>query len=79
MVKRLAKKEHSAAIAQLASRISAGLRFGSSAREDPFTKVRAPISDMISELEADAGSEAAEKTYCEEQMAKTEAKQKRRS
>ncbi len=70
LVKCLAKKEHSAAIAQLASRISAGLRFGGSAREDPFTKVRTLISDMISELEAEAGSEAAGRTYCEEQMAK---------
>merc|ERR1719253_1285411 len=51
-VKRLAKKYHSAAFAQLASRISSVLRFGSSSG-DPFGKVKA---------------------YCDEQMAKTEAK-----
>ena len=58
LVKRLAKKEHSVALAQLACRISAVMRFGSSAGEDPFAKVRALISDMISKLEAEAGSES---------------------
>ena len=38
MVKRLAKKEHSAALAQLASRISAIMKFGAGAGEDPFRK-----------------------------------------
>lgn len=74
LVKRLAKKEHSAALAQLASRISAVMRYGSSAGEDPFAKIRSLISDMITKLEAEAGSEATEKSYCDEQMAKTEAK-----
>ena len=46
LVKRLAKKEHSAVLAQSASRSSAVMRFGSSAGEDPFAKVRALISDM---------------------------------
>ncbi len=51
------------------------MRFGSSAGEDPFAKVRALISDMTTKLEAEAVSEAAtEKTYCDEQMAKTVAK-----
>ena len=72
LVKLLAKKEHSAVLAQLASRISAVMRFGSSAGEDPFAKVRALIPDMITQREAEAGSEATEKTYCDEQMAKTE-------
>merc|ERR1740121_3294257 len=65
---------HSAALAQLASRISAVLRFGASAGEDPFAKVKALISDMISKLEAQAGAEASEKAYCDEQIAKTESK-----
>jgi len=74
MVKRLAKEHHSAALAQLASRISAVLRFGASAGEDPFAKVKGLITDMIAKLEAEAGSEATEKAYCDEQMQKTEAK-----
>merc|ERR1719416_340806 len=72
-VKRLAKKHHSAALAQLASRIATVLRFGSSAG-DPFGKVKGLIQDMIAKLEKEAGAEATEKAYCDEQMAKTEAK-----
>jgi len=72
-VKRLAKQHHSAALAQLASRISTVLRFGSSAG-DPFAKVKGLIQDMIAKLEKEAGDEATEKAYCDEQIAKTEAK-----
>jgi len=71
VVKRLAKQQHSAALAQLASRISTVLRFGGS---DPFGKVKGLISSMIAKLEKEAGAEAAEKAFCDEQMAKTEAK-----
>merc|ERR1719389_167489 len=74
LVKKLAKEHHSAALAQLASRIGAVIRFGASAGEDPFTKVKGLIVDMISKLEAEAKSEATEKAYCDEELAKTEAK-----
>merc|ERR1719323_2601459 len=72
-VKRLAKKQHSAALAQLASRIMTVLRFGSSSG-DPFAKVKGLIQDMIAKLETEASNEATEKAYCDEQLAKTEAK-----
>jgi len=74
LVKSLAREHHSAALAQLASRISAVLRFGSASGEDPFAKVKVLISDMIAKLQAEAGSEATEKAYCDEQLAKTEEK-----
>lgn len=73
-VKTLAKLHHSAALAQLASQVAAILHYGTSAGEDPFGKVRGLISEMISKLENEAQSEASEKSYCDEQMAKTEAK-----
>merc|ERR1740138_1926441 len=69
-VKKLAQKHHSAALAQLASRIAAIARFGS----DPFTKVKGLIQDMIIKLESEAQAAATEKAWCDEQMAKTETK-----
>merc|ERR1712190_110688 len=74
MVKKLAQKQHSAALAQLASRISAVMRLGSSGGDDPFAKVKGLISEMISKLEAEADAEATEKVWCDEQIAKTEEK-----
>merc|ERR550532_2269863 len=74
MVRRLAKKQHSSALAQLASRIAAVARYGSSNGEDPFAKIKGLIQDMITKLEREAGSEATEKAYCDEQIAKTEFK-----
>merc|ERR1719413_286076 len=74
LVRRLAKKEHSSALNQLASRISAVARYSGSNREDVFAKVKGLIQAMIAKLEQEAGSEATEKAYCDEQIAKTEAK-----
>merc|ERR1719181_2742877 len=75
MVKKLAQEHHSAALAQLASRISAVLRFGGGAgMADPFTKVKGLIQDMIMKLESEAQASATEKAWCDEQMAKTEEK-----
>merc|ERR1712203_1201588 len=74
IVRRLAKKEHSSALNQLASRIAAVARYGVSNHADVFAKVKGLIQDMIAKLEKEAGAEATEKTYCDEQIAKTEAK-----
>jgi hypothetical protein len=74
MVKKLARDYHSAVLAQLASRMAAVIRYGASAGEDPFAKVKGMISDLIAKLESEAGSEATEKAYCDEQLSKTEAK-----
>jgi hypothetical protein len=74
MVKQLAKKHHSAALAQLASQIAAVAKFGAAAGEDPFAKIKGLIADLIARLEKEAGDEATEKAYCDEQLAKTEAK-----
>jgi len=76
VVKKLARDQHSAALAQLASRIAVVVRFGSKSKhgEDPFAKIKGLISDMIVKLEQEAEAEATEKAYCDEEMAKTEAK-----
>merc|ERR1712012_1333237 len=74
MVRSLAKKEHSSALNQLASRIAAVARYGSVNHADVFAKVKGLIQDMIAKLEKQAGAEATEKAYCDEQIAKTEAK-----
>jgi len=74
LVKKLARDQHSAALNQLASRISAVVKYGGRGGADPFAKIKGLISDMIGKLEAEAEAEATEKAYCDEQMAKTEAK-----
>merc|ERR1719205_588208 len=74
LVKQLARKQHSTALAQLASRMTAAIRFGSRGGDDPFAKVKGLIENMIAKLEKEAEEEATEKAYCDEEMAKTEAK-----
>jgi chromosome segregation ATPase len=74
LVKKLAKKHHSAALAQLASRISAVVKYGSKSGDDVFAKVKGLINDLIAKLEKEAEADATEKAYCDEQMSKTEAK-----
>merc|ERR1711972_252121 len=72
-VSRLAKHHHSAALAQLASRIGVVMQYGGGSK-GVSDKVKGLINDMIAKLEKEAEDEAAEKAYCDEEMAKTEAK-----
>jgi chromosome segregation ATPase len=74
LVKRLAREHHSAALAQLASRLAAVIRYGAAGGDDVFAKVKGLITEMIAKLEAEAQSETTEKAYCDEELAKTEAK-----
>jgi chromosome segregation ATPase len=73
-VQQLAKKQHSAALNQLASRIQAVIKYGNGSGADVFGKIKGLISDMITKLEGEAESDATEKAYCDEEMAKTESK-----
>merc|ERR1719240_902949 len=74
LIKRLAQKQHSAALAQLASRITAVMRYGATSDDDVFAKVKGLINDLIDRLVKEAQAEASEKAYCDSEMAKTEAK-----
>merc|ERR1719208_497860 len=54
--------------------MTAAIRFGTSGGDDPFAKVKGLIENMIAKLESEAKADATEKAYCDEEMAKTEAK-----
>jgi hypothetical protein len=73
-VRKIAKEQNSGSLAQLASRIMALSRSGAFLNSDPFVKIRGMITEMISKLEEQMGSEAQEKAYCDEEMSKTQAK-----
>ena len=70
VVIRLAKEEHSAALAQLVSRTSAIMKFGAGAGVDPFVKVKGLITNLTNMLQAEASSEASHKSYCDEETSK---------
>jgi len=61
----LSKKFHSFALVELASR----------ARSDPFGKVRGLIEDMIAKLTKEAAEEADQKSFCDEEIGESKAKQ----
>merc|ERR1719313_2062071 len=74
LVRDLAQKQKSAALAQLAARMDAAMQSGSSAG-DPFAKVKGLIQSMIEKLLKEAEEDATEKAFCDKEMAETEAKQ----
>jgi len=74
MLKKLAHEQHSAALAQLASRIAVVAKYGGRDGGDPFQKIKGLIGDMIHKLEREAESDATEKSFCDKEAAKTEAK-----
>jgi len=73
-VKGLARRSHSAALAQLASKMSVVMQYGGANQNDVFAKIQGLVNDMIAKLEKEAEEDAAEKAYCDEEMAKTGAK-----
>jgi len=74
LLQRLAQEQHSNALTQLASRVSAVMKLGATGGDDVFAKVKGLIQDMLDKLVKEAAEEATEKAYCDEQMSKTEAK-----
>ena len=75
VVRQLAEQEHSAALAQRGSRVSAIMKFGADADNDPFVKVKDLITDF-SRSQADASPETSQKSHCAEEASKaTETKE----
>lgn len=74
MVEKLARNQHSSALAQLASRIAVVAKYGRQHGANPYEKIKALISGMIEKIQKQMNTEATEKSYCNEQIAKTEAK-----
>jgi len=70
-VRNLAQKNHSPALAQLASRMAAAMRFGATVGDDPFAKVKGLIRDMIEQLLEDAHADATHKAYCDKELGET--------
>jgi len=70
-VRELAQKHHSAALAQLATKMAETMR---SKSQDPFSKVKGLIRSMIEKLLSEAGADATEKAFCDKEMAETEEK-----
>merc|ERR1719443_2705069 len=73
-VRRLAKKEHSNILAQLASHMASAVRYSTAAGANPFDKIKGLIMDMIEKLEQEAEEDAAKKGYCDKEMSETSAK-----
>jgi len=73
-VRRLAQKQNSAMLAQLASRMASTVRFGGSSSDDVFAKVKGLINDMLVKLEDEAKEDANKKAFCDKETKETTAK-----
>mmetsp|Transcript_97322 Transcript_97322/g.177945 ORF Transcript_97322/g.177945 Transcript_97322/m.177945 type:complete len:684 (+) Transcript_97322:59-2110(+) len=74
-VRDLGRKQHSASLEQLSSRMASVIRLGEATGADPFAKVKGLISDMIAKLEDAASADATKDAWCDESIAAATAKQ----
>merc|ERR1719356_116056 len=73
-VRELGRKYNSPALAQLAKRMASAVRFSAANGDDPFTKVKGLIADMLAKLTDEAGADAQHKEDCDKEMADTNSK-----
>jgi hypothetical protein len=78
-VRKLARKHHSGALAQLAKRMASVIRYGNRNGDDPFAKVKGLIADMITKLESEGEADATHKAYCDKEMSETKVKHEDKS
>jgi len=69
-VRDLARKQKSSVLAQLAVRVASAV----TSSDDPFSKVKGLISDMISKLEDEAAADAEHKAFCDKELSETHVK-----
>jgi len=75
LVRDLARKTKSAALAQLATRMAQAMRQAhAGGNRDPFAKIKGLIKDMIEKLLKEGEADATEKAFCDKELAETEAK-----
>jgi len=75
VLREFAQRKHTAALSQLAARVSAVMTKASNGQEaNPFNKVSDMITAMVSKLEQEGASQASAKAFCEK--AKKEASEK---
>jgi len=70
-IKKLAREHKSVKLAQLASKIGSVITYGG---KGIFDKISGMVKEQIAQLEKEAEEDATEKGYCDEELAKTEAK-----
>ena len=76
ILRKLAQQQRSAALTQLAGRVSTAMTIGlRSHSEGPFKKVKKMIAGMVSRLQKEAKSEASHKDYCDKEIKESKAKQ----
>lgn len=71
MLRRLAREQHSLALAQLASHVSAVARHASIGGVDSLIKVKESVNQLISKLEAEASIDSNLTMSCHQEMKKT--------
>jgi hypothetical protein len=67
-IRDLARRQKSPALAQLAQRMESAMH-SSAGSADPFAKIKGLIRDMIDKMEAEASADAAEKAWCDRNLA----------